>query len=81
MTNMVDRIAQTLHDLTIKNGGVSRGAHDMKADAVAILEAMREPTPGIINVLSEMIDPNSDTTVGQAWSNAVDSMISGEANG
>lgn len=44
MSSMIDRIAQTLHERIIANGGISRGATDMKEDARAIIEAMRLPT-------------------------------------
>lgn len=44
MTEMIDRVAMTLHELVLSNGGVSRGPADMRDDACAIVSAMRIPT-------------------------------------
>ena len=41
---MIERVAQTLHDLTMRNSGTSRDPADMHEDAVALIAAMREPT-------------------------------------
>lgn len=40
MTNLTDRIASALHELVEQNGGVSRGAADMRNDATAIAEVV-----------------------------------------
>lgn len=40
MLGLIDRIADKLHELTLRNGGQSRGASDMREDAVALLRVM-----------------------------------------
>jgi hypothetical protein len=41
---MIERVAQTLHDLTMRNSGTARDPADMYEDAVALIATMREPS-------------------------------------
>lgn len=48
MTDLTDVIAQKLHELTLANKGVSRGAVDMRSDAVALVKAIGDSGATVI---------------------------------
>jgi hypothetical protein len=71
---MIERVAQALHDLTMRNYGTARDPADMHEDAVALIAAMREPT---IAMERAALYCESDDA-GEVYRAMIDTAIAGE---
>jgi hypothetical protein len=64
---MIERLAAKLHELTLRNGGVSRGANDMMDDVKALLIEMGEPTPSMLHRGGEADAEGSEDNARDVW--------------
>lgn len=83
--SMIERMAGTLHAIAIANGGISRGPADMRADARALIAAMREPTEAMLVAAARCrTDPSRfgnsspDDTMGPEWRAMIDAALAEE---
>lgn len=78
MSELVDRIAQELHDMTVRKGGVSRGAADMVADARSLLAVMRPLTDEQTDPVDAYIEREvlyMETSVADIWEHVIDGAL------
>lgn len=85
--NMIERIARTFRNLTIKNGGVCRGDdetgwRDYVEDARSIVEAMRFPTMEMVDAVHDSEDqglhPRGSIEPRLVWSAMIDAALKEE---
>lgn len=67
MTTMIDRVARAI---AMRNEGWTKNAKDYIPHARAAIEAMREPTPAVIDGMRENIGP-----LVEMWRAAIDASL------
>ncbi len=79
---MLQRMARTLYEIAVANGGAPSGPDDLLADAHKLLEAMRDPTENMAAAGAEAVpgdEPAIHSEVAKdVWRMMIEDALSGD---